>query len=96
MREWRARPSSREKLRATARRMQLKRYGLTPYSFNLLSTLRGGMCELSWCLNPIEVVDHDHETGKFRGLLCRAHNRALGVFERPEYFREVVAYLAQG
>jgi hypothetical protein len=39
-------------------------------------------------------VDHDHETGANRGLLCPDHNMLLGRFgDSAEMFRKVVAYL---
>ena len=36
-------------------------------------------------------VDHEHSTGKFRGLLCKRCNRALGWFEL--YREEISSYL---
>ena len=26
-------------------------------------------------------IDHNHETGEVRGLLCSQHNRAIGLFD---------------
>jgi len=39
-------------------------------------------------------VDHDHRTGKIRGLLCNACNTAIGLFEEDvTRFAEAVRYL---
>lgn len=40
------------------------------------------------------AVDHDHETGKVRGLLCKSCNLAIGKFkESVEIVRRALAYL---
>lgn len=41
-------------------------------------------------------VDHDHETGIVRGLLCNACNTAIGMFEEDlERFGRAVDYLSR-
>ena len=39
-------------------------------------------------------VDHCHTTGRVRGILCRKHNSALGVFEdNIAYLEKAIEYL---
>lgn len=39
-------------------------------------------------------VDHNHETGQIRDLLCRVCNRALGLFkDDPELLKRAADYL---
>jgi hypothetical protein len=80
------------------------RYGLTPEGYDELFTRQGGVCAI--CGEPQEPttrhgvtstalsVDHDHATGKVRGLLCNRHNRGLGFFDDdPDLLLKAVAYL---
>ena len=40
-------------------------------------------------------IDHDHETGAYRGVLCANCNKALGlVNDNIETLQGLVAYLA--
>lgn len=40
----------------------------------------GGRCEVCGREERL-VVDHDHVTGRLRGLLCYRHNMGMGMFE---------------
>jgi Recombination endonuclease VII len=46
---------------------------------------------------PIAMaMDHDHATGKLRGVLCGNCNKAIGKFEdNPDFLRNAIVYLAK-
>ena len=80
------------------RRSYLKRkYGLTIEQYDAMLEAQGGVCAI--CKQPRPEnrtlhVDHDHETGEIRGLLCFRCNNALGDFEEQyELFQKAADYL---
>ena len=53
---------------------------------------QGGTCAV--CDGKPEHVDHDHETGKVRGVLCFNCNQALGnVRDDPAVLQGLIRYL---
>lgn len=59
---------------------QLKvKYGISADRVAEMVEQQGGLCAICGLGRPL-VVDHDHESGQFRGLLCRQCNAALGMF----------------
>ncbi|MEU0449808.1 endonuclease VII domain-containing protein [Streptomyces tendae] len=76
------------------RQDHLKRnYGLTEAERDQLIADQGGVCCI--CLAaPAAHVDHCHETGRVRGVLCFSCNAALGQFkDRPDAIRRAAAYV---
>ena len=59
---------------------------------------RCAICKRTWVEDIRQfAVDHDHETGKIRGVLCSSCNRALGLMgDNVAALRAAVAYLERG
>ena len=83
-----------------ARKHRLMReYGLTPETYQLLADGQSNACGL--CYRPpfnepykVLSVDHDHDTGNVRGLLCHGCNLKLGWYEKHR--QEIEAWVSQG
>jgi Recombination endonuclease VII. len=79
-----------------------QKYGLSQEGFDRLLESQNNGC--ASCRKTfvggnaflVPHVDHDHKTGKVRGLLCRGCNIALGLLnESPENLRGLLEYLVR-
>lgn len=72
-------------------------YGITPSSFERRLRGQKGLCAICTLPPPGGQrlhVDHDHKTGKIRGLLCHGCNTFLGKLEkRLSRLPAILAYL---
>lgn len=78
-------------------------FGITLDDYEVLFDAQGGVCAI--CRLPERkrhqsgrvsalAVDHDHETGVVRGLLCNTCNRAIGLMsDDPALLSAAAAYL---
>lgn len=91
--------SQRPEAKAASRRDWLKRkYGLTPADWTFMFGMQGAACAI--CRNPSPGskrgwhTDHDHRTGKVRGILCHKCNVLLGAaVDSPAILELAKAYL---
>lgn len=70
------------------------RYGLTQDEFLLMFRSQNGACAI--CLERTYnlVIDHNHETGKVRGLLCDLCNKMIGMArEKPFILQKARIYI---
>jgi hypothetical protein len=90
---------NRERVKKTDRLCKMKRiYGLTEEGFNSLLEVQQGCCAICGCAEPKGKgnwhVDHNHETGEVRGLLCSQCNPGLGKFkDSPSILRAGADYI---
>lgn len=68
---------------------------LAPGEYERMLEAQGGGCAI--CGSPGKTrrlhVDHDHRTGRIRGLLCHVHNRRLWASATPGELLAMHSYL---
>ena len=76
----------------TAENKRLKHlYGITIEDYEAMSEKQNGKCAICYKTNIKLHVDHNHETGEVRGLLCGNCNRGLGLFKDHFYYLDRAA-----
>jgi hypothetical protein len=95
-REWEK--ENPERTAERQRKYRLRReFGLTPEEYDAMFKAQGGVCAV--CEQPqlgdIKnlAVDHNHETGEVRGLLCNRCNPALAILDDPAWLAAALAYV---
>ena len=98
--EWRR--GNRERFNYLRRnRERLKKYGVTKAQWDEMHERQKGRCAICGSVDGRHssasesslAVDHDHETGRVRGLLCMPCNR--GLLATPELHRRAAQYLEE-
>jgi hypothetical protein len=83
--------------KATRRKWRLAKYGITSEEESRMMFSQGGLCAI--CPKVLSetkdcCIDHDHYTGKVRGILCGACNLLIGqARDNPNLLRNAVTYL---
>lgn len=81
------------------------KYGITLAQYNEMLAEQGGVCAI--CHRPESVhiagkrialsVDHNHETGAVRGLLCKGCNTFMGMVDNiPGVVDRILAFAKRG
>ena len=82
---------------AEQERRLIRKYGITLADYDRMFAEQGGRCAI--CDREHDGgkrfdVDHDHETGDVRGLLCTNCNRMIGhAHDDPRRLRDAARYL---
>lgn len=99
VRKWKSKNPDRERVR------NLAQFGMTIEDYDAMHKAQGGVCAI--CNQPETssrggkvyrlAVDHDHNTGQVRGLLCFKCNSAMGSFEKRNVpLENVIKFLKGG
>ena len=95
--------NNRAKVLLSYKKCDLKRYyGLTIEEWEALFVAQGRACAVCKSVYPGRKTghwstDHDHTTGKVRGILCNGCNMALGqAKDDPQRLRALADYLERG
>lgn len=79
-----------------------RNYGIGLDEYNTMFTVQQGKCAICSGEPPKNQhkkrlnIDHCHATGKVRGLLCDACNRAIGLLkDSPDLLNKAISYLAR-
>jgi len=79
----------------------IKKYGITQADYERMLQEQGGVCGICGGQPDITrhgitrlAIDHDHATGKIRGLLCNNCNAGMGIIgDTVEHLERAAEYL---
>jgi len=87
--------TDREKGQAKDRYLK-RTYGLTLSEYKEQCATQDNRCEICDIQCSL-VVDHDHDTGEVRGLLCNNCNTGIGLLkDEPEVLKKAIEYIRRG
>lgn len=89
VRRWRknTRPKRLEHFQRQEKEANLRRlYGISIHDFNVLLADQDGRCAICCTPNPQRSwhVDHCHDSGEIRGILCNLCNVGIGAFKENQ------------
>lgn len=75
-------------------------YGISNLDYNKMLLNQNGLCAICGVsqleLETVLVVDHHHDSGEVRELLCHSCNSGLGMYrENPNLFSKASQYLTK-
>jgi hypothetical protein len=71
-----------------------ERYGVSKEQYEEMYTLQNGACGICQSVLPVLAVDHCHQSGKIRGLLCKPCNSAIGLLgDNVQSLKNALNYL---
>lgn len=89
--KWLAKPGTRERYRENHLR---RKYGLETGEWDERFKAQGSRCAICRGTSPNWHTDHDHFSGKVRGILCQPCNIGLGGFrDSPDSMRAAADYI---
>jgi len=96
------REKHKEKVLEIERKSKLKMtYGITPEQYDHMLKKQDGKCTICAAKKPggrtkMFFIDHCHNNGNVRGLLCMRCNTGLGLFlDNPKFLLNAISYLKE-
>ncbi len=93
--------ANKETVLAKIREREIMKYGLTTESYSEMLAKQGGKCRICGrdrtdTRRGNLCIDHDHKSGRVRGLLCQNCNTGIGMFsDDVSKMRAAIAYLEE-
>jgi hypothetical protein len=85
-----------EKRKLYTRNSRIRAYGIEPETYYEMLKQQGNSCAIcNGTSKRAMSIDHDHKTGKVRGLLCDSCNLSLGHLEKEIFVEKALQYIAK-